>query len=123
MGKAFIITGALAGLLAVLLGAFAAHALRGHLDAALLGTFNTGAQYHMYHALALVMVGVLVHLFPTQRVLRWSGGFFVVGIILFSGSLYLLALTQISLFGPIAPVGGLAFIMGWLALALAAIKF
>ena len=123
MGKAFIVSGALAGFFAVLLGAFAAHGLRGHLDETLLGTFNTGAQYQMYHALVLVMVGVLVHLFPTQRALHWSGGFFVAGIILFSGSLYMLALTQISWFGPITPVGGLAFMMGWLALALAAIKF
>jgi len=123
MGRAFIIIGALAGLLAVMLGAFGAHGLRGHIDETLLGTFNTGAQYQMYHALALLMVGVLLHLLPVQRALRWSGGFFVVGIFLFSGSLYMLALTQISWFGPITPVGGLAFMAGWLSLAYAATKF
>lgn len=123
MSKVFIISGALAGLLAVMLGAFAAHGLREHLDVTLLGIFKTGTQYQMYHALALVMVGVLAHLFPAQRLLRWSGGFFVVGILLFSGSLYMLALTQISWFGPVTPMGGLAFLAGWLSLAFAATKF
>lgn len=123
MSKVFIVTGALTACLAVMLGAFAAHGLREHLDTALLDTFKTGTQYQMYHALALMMVGVLAYLFPAQRLLRWSGGFFMTGIILFSGSLYMLALTNISWFGPITPVGGLAFMMGWLALALAAIKF
>ncbi|MEH6357979.1 MAG: DUF423 domain-containing protein [Pseudomonadales bacterium] len=123
MSKVFIVSGALAGLLAVLLGAFAAHGLREYLDIALLSTFKTGVQYQMYHALALVLIGVLAHQYPGQRLLRWSGILFVTGILLFSGSLYMLALTQISWFGPITPVGGLAFMAGWLALAYAATKF
>ena len=123
MTKIFIVSGALAGLFAVLLGAFAAHALREHLDIALLGSFKTGVQYQMYHALALVLIGVLTRLYPAQRLLRWSGMLFMAGILLFSGSLYMLALTQISWFGPITPLGGLAFMAGWLALAYAATKF
>jgi uncharacterized membrane protein YgdD (TMEM256/DUF423 family) len=123
MTKVFIVSGALAGLLAVLLGAFAAHGLRGHLDIVLLGSFKTGVQYQMYHALALVLIGVLARLYPAQRLLRWSGVLFMTGILLFSGSLYMLALTQISWFGPITPLGGLAFMAGWLALAYAATKF
>lgn len=123
MAKVFIIIGALAGLFAVMLGAFAAHGLRGQVDGSLLAAFNTGAQYQMYHALALLLVGILAHLFPTQRLLRWSGIFFVVGIILFSGSLYALALTQTKWFGPVTPLGGVAFMVGWLLLAFAATKF
>jgi uncharacterized membrane protein YgdD (TMEM256/DUF423 family) len=123
MAKVFIAIGALAGLLAVMLGAFGAHALRGQIDENLLVTFNTGAQYQMYHALALLMVGVLVQLFPGHKLLNWSGLFFVAGMLLFSGSLYALALTEIKWFGPVTPVGGLAFMVGWLLLAFATTKF
>lgn len=123
MAKVFIAIGALAGLLAVMLGAFGAHALRGQVDENLLVAFNTGAQYQMYHALALLMVGVLAKLFPGHKLLNWSGLFFVVGMLLFSGSLYALALTQIKWFGPVTPVGGLAFMVGWLLLAFATTKF
>ena len=106
-----------------MLGAFGAHSLKGQIDGPLLAAFNTAAQYQMYHALALLLVGILLQLFPAQRLLRWSGNFFVIGIILFSGSLYALALTQSAWFGPITPVGGVAFMVGWLLLALAATKF
>jgi len=123
MAKTFIVVGALAGLLAVVLGAFGAHALRGQVDASMLAVFNTGAQYQMYHALALLMVGVLAHLFPAQKLLCWSGSFFIAGILLFSGSLYALALTHIKWFGPVTPIGGTAFMIGWLLLAFAATKF
>jgi len=123
MAKTFIVIGALAGLLAVMLGAFGAHGLRGQIDETLLAAFNTGAQYQMYHALALLMVGILAQLFPAQKLLRWSGSFFIAGMILFSGSLYALALTQIKWFGPVTPVGGVAFMVGWLLLAFAATKF
>jgi len=123
MAKTFIVIGALAGFLAVVLSAFGAHALRSQVDASLLAAFNTGAQYQMYHALALLMVGMLAYLFPAQKLLRWSGGFFIAGMILFSGSLYVLALTHIKWFGPVTPIGGTAFMMGWLLLAFAATKF
>jgi len=123
MAKTCIVVGALAGLMAVVLGAFGAHALRGQIDETQLVAFNTGAQYQMYHALALLMVGMLAYLFPAQKMLRWSGGFFIAGMILFSGSLYALALTQIKWFGPVTPIGGTAFMVGWLLLALAATKF
>lgn len=123
MAKVFIAIGALAGLLAVMLGAFGAHALRGQIDENLLVAFNTGAQYQMYHALALLMVGVLAQLFPGHKLLNWSSLLFVAGMLLFSGSLYALALTQIKWFGPVTPVGGLAFMVGWLLLAFATTKF
>ena len=122
MSKVFVLAGAIAGFLAVALGAFGAHGLRGRLDESLLSAFNTGAQYQMYHALALVAVGLLLQRFPAQRALHWSGGFFLAGILLFSGSLYLLTLTQIGWFGPITPIGGLSFMVGWLLLAVGAVK-
>jgi len=123
MAKVFIGIGALAGLLAVMLGAFGAHGLRGQIDGSLLVAFNTGAQYQMYHALALLMVGILAQLFPGQKLLNWSGLFFVIGMLLFSGSLYALALTGVKAFGPVTPVGGMAFMAGWLLLVCAAFKF
>lgn len=123
MAKIFIVSGALAGMLAVLLGAFAAHGLRKNLSDTLLSTFQTGVQYQMYHALALLLIGILAYQFPEQSLLRWSGVLLMIGILLFSGSLYMLALTKLSWLGPITPLGGLFFIAGWLALAFAAMKF
>lgn len=121
MGGRFLALGAFSGLIAVALGAFAAHALRARLDAALLATFETGARYQMYHALALLAVGLLAERAPT-RLLATSGLLFVAGTILFSGSLYALALTGARGFGAITPFGGVAFLLGWLCLALAALR-
>jgi uncharacterized membrane protein YgdD (TMEM256/DUF423 family) len=121
MGGRFVALGAFSGLIAVALGAFAAHALRARLDAALLVTFETGARYQMYHALALLAVGLLAERSPT-RLLGASGLLFVAGTILFSGSLYALALTGARGFGAITPFGGVAFVLGWLCLGLAALR-
>lgn len=128
MTRIFIIIAALAGLLAVALGAFGAHGLRGQIDATSLAAFNTGVQYQMYHALALLLVTVLmrlfpVRLFPASRLLLWSGAAFIVGIMLFSGSLYGLALTSAGWLGPVTPLGGLSFMLGWLLLGCAALNF
>lgn len=123
MVRIFIVVGALAGLLAVVLGAFAAHGLKGQISTDLLVAFNTGAQYQMYHALALLLVAILLKFYPGHRLLLWSGLLFIVGILFFSGSLYALALTGIKWFGPVTPMGGLCFMLGWLLLACAAIKF
>lgn len=120
--KILFIMGAAAAALAVILGAFGAHALRGKLPEHLINAFTTGVQYQMYHALALLLVGVLVQLYPASHLLKWSGVLFAVGILLFSGSLYALALTQIKLFGPITPLGGVAFILGWLVLLMGLLK-
>lgn len=114
--------GAATAALAVMLGAFGAHALRGKLPEHLVNAFTTGVQYQMYHALALLLVGFLVQLYPASHLLKWSGALFAVGILLFSGSLYALALTQIKLFGPITPLGGVAFILGWLILLVGLLK-
>lgn len=123
MIRVFIIIAGLAGLLAVALGAFAAHGLRGQIDANLLAAFNTGVQYQMYHALALLLVAVLSQQLPGQKLLYGCGYFFIAGMLLFSGSLYGLALTGAKWLGPITPIGGLAFMFGWLLMVCAAFKF
>lgn len=122
MSRFFVLTGAIAGFLGVALGAFGAHGLSGRIAENLVNAFNTGAQYQMYHALALLAVGVLLHQFPERRLLRWSGLFFLMGILLFSGSLYLLAVTELRWFGPVTPLGGLSFMVGWLFLAFSVVR-
>jgi len=101
----------------VLIGAFAAHGLKQMLDSYALGLIETAAKYQMYHAIALLLVGVMASQpqFP-ERWLNWSASLFAIGIILFSGSLYLLALSNVKWFGAVTPLGGLAFILGWLIL-------
>lgn len=104
---------AINGFLAVSLGAFAAHGLRNRLSEQLLDTFQTGVQYHMYHALALLAVGMLMLHYPGQALLRYSAAAFTLGLVLFSGSLYVLSLSGIRWLGAITPLGGLAFLAGW----------
>ena len=119
MDRLFFGLGALSAGLAVALGAFATHGLRSRVSAEALATFETGARYHMYHALALLAVAWACARWPSA----WTsaaGWLFVAGTLLFSGSLYLLAVTGVRALGAITPLGGLAFILGWLALAWAA---
>lgn len=119
--KIILSLAACSAMLSVVLGAFAAHGLKNKLSDTLLGAFQTGVQYQMYHSLALILLVILYRQVP-QPLLFWSAGFMLAGITLFSGSLYLLALTQIKWFGPITPLGGLCFIVGWALLLTAAIK-
>jgi len=120
MDKTFLLLGAVAAFLAVTLGAFGAHGLRARLSPEMMAVFQTGVQYHMYHALALILVaGILGHL--TGWLIRMAGWCFVGGIVLFSGSLYALAMTGVTVLGAITPIGGLLFLIGWACLALAAI--
>ena len=108
--------------LAVALGAFGAHALRDRLAPDLLAIFGTGNQYHFYHALGLLAVGlVAVHL-PESALTRWSGWLMLVGIIIFSGSLYVLSVTGMRWLGAITPIGGLSFLAAWLLLLVAVIR-
>lgn len=116
-----IATGAINGALAVAAGAFGAHGLKAKLAPELLATWQTGAEYHMYHALALVLAGVLMSALPAPNsTLNAAGIALLVGIVLFSGSLYALSLSGVKMLGAITPFGGLAFIAGWLLLAVAA---
>lgn len=121
MRRWFMGSGAVAGFLAVALGAFGAHALRARLAPEALAVFETGVRYQMYHALALVAVGLLVERNPRQA-LRLSGWSFLAGMLLFSGSLYALALSGVRSLGAITPFGGLAFLVGWLALLRAVVE-
>ncbi|WP_019528796.1 DUF423 domain-containing protein [Dasania marina] len=118
MAKIFLIVAALNGLLAVAIGAFGAHALKAKLTPDLMVVYQTAVQYHFYHLLALSVVGLLLLQWPTSRYLQCSGWLFIAGICLFTGSLYILALTGLRWLGAITPLGGLAFIAAWLSMAL-----
>ena len=117
-GRLFVIAGSLLGGLAVLIGAFAAHALSGSLSAERVQTFEIAVRYQMYHSIALILTGVIRHLLDVPAI-RWAGISFFTGILIFSGSLYILVLADIRWLGAITPVGGIAFVMGWLCLAVA----
>ena len=121
MDRTFLLVGALAGVVGVALGAFGAHGLRGRLSPEMLAVFETGVRYHMYHALALLLTAALMGRIE-GRLLVAAGWFFTAGIVLFSGSLYLLAATGITLLGAITPLGGVAFLIGWACLAFAALS-
>ena len=120
MDRVFITIGAFSGFMGVAAGAFGAHALRDRLSAAMLQTFQTGVTYQMYHALALLGVGILLGRFSVDGSpwLTAAGWLFLIGTLLFSGSLYLLALTDTTWLGAITPFGGLAFLVGWTLLAI-----
>jgi len=120
MDRIFFAFGALSGAMAVALGAFGAHGLRGRLAADLLATFETGVRYQMYHALALLAVAWAVTRWAGSNLPIAAGWLFVAGTVLFSFSLYLLALTGQRWLGAITPLGGVAFVAGWICLALAA---
>ncbi|AXP05825.1 MULTISPECIES: DUF423 domain-containing protein [Pseudomonas] len=119
MLRSFLMLAAFFGFTGVALGAFAAHGLKNRLSADYLAIFHTGVTYQLVHTLALLGVALLATHIP-GRIVTWAGVSFVVGILLFSGSLYLLTLTGISKLGIITPFGGVAFLIGWLCLGLAA---
>jgi len=121
MDRTFLVIGALAGVVGVALGAFGAHGLRSRLSPDMLAVFETGVRYHLYHAIALLVTASIVERLQGSRLVIWSGWLFAAGIVLFSGSLYLLAVTGIRTFGAITPIGGVAFLLGWVCLAIAAI--
>jgi uncharacterized membrane protein YgdD (TMEM256/DUF423 family) len=120
MGRSLVVAGAVLGFLGVAAGAFGAHASRGRLDDGRLASFRTGAEYQLWHALATVAAGLVA----TRWTSGWAalaGWLFVAGVVLFSGSLYVLAWTGRRAIGAITPIGGLAFLAGWACLAVGAI--
>lgn len=119
MIRAYLLIAAFFGLTGVALGAFAAHGLKSRLGADYLAVFQTGVHYQLIHALALFGVALLA-LHAPSRLLTVAGGLFSLGVLLFSGSLYLLTLTGMSKLGIITPIGGTAFLAGWICLMLAA---
>jgi len=121
MQRLFIALGALAGCMSVGAGAFAAHSLRARLSAEMLAVFETAARYQMYHALGLLAVAWAAGRWP-GTVTSSAGWLFVAGIVIFSGSLYVMALTGMRWLGAVTPLGGLSFMAGWLCLAWAALR-
>jgi uncharacterized membrane protein YgdD (TMEM256/DUF423 family) len=118
MANAFLLIGSLAGFLGVAAGAFGAHGLRSRLSPDMLAVFETAVRYQMYHVFALLITAVMIGRLGDARLLTIAGWSFITGMVLFSGSLYALALTGISGLGAITPLGGLAFLVGWACLAI-----
>ena len=121
LGKTIIMTASLLLALAVGLGAFGAHGLKSQLSQEMLQTYKTGVDYHFYHALGLLLIGVLAVTMPST-LLKWSAVSLTAGIVLFSGSLYVLSISGIKWLGAITPFGGLCFITGWILLFIAVWK-
>lgn len=120
MGRKFVILAAFFGMIGVGMGAFGAHALGAVLKANGRGaTYETAVQYHLLHTLALLFVSSAIRRWPSNLA-RASGVFFALGIIIFSGSLYILSIFDLPIMGAVAPIGGVAFIIGWLLLGLTA---
>ena len=115
--KLFLVLGGLAGAAGVALGAFGAHALKTRLAPDLLAVWQTAVQYHLWHALALVAIGIVAIHLPASTPLKWAGWLMVAGIVLFSGSLYVLALSGVRWLGAVTPFGGTAWIAAWVLLA------
>lgn len=120
LSRFFIVIGAVLAGLSVVIGAFGAHALSGHLTERGAAIWGTGVQYQMLHSVAMVVIGILLLILNSKKLLQLAGFAFLIGTILFSGSLYLIALMTIKNLGLITPIGGLFFVVGWLLLVGAA---
>jgi uncharacterized membrane protein YgdD (TMEM256/DUF423 family) len=119
MDKTFVFVAAVMGFVGVALGAFGAHGLRGRLSPEMLAVFETGVRYHLYHTLAILGTAALMPRVD-GRAIAAAGWCFTAGIVLFSGSLYALAFSGVTMLGAVTPLGGLAFLAGWACLAVAA---
>jgi uncharacterized membrane protein YgdD (TMEM256/DUF423 family) len=120
--KLFLAAGGFAALAAVALGAFGAHALKTRLSTEMLALWHTGVEYHAYHSLGLLAVGLVAAQLPESTLLKWSGWLMLAGIVLFSGSLYALALSGERWLGAITPIGGTAFLAAWGLFVIAVLK-
>jgi uncharacterized membrane protein YgdD (TMEM256/DUF423 family) len=118
----FLLLGAANAALAVLLGAFGAHSLKAHLAADMLAVYQTGLQYHLFHSLGLIAVGLVAKQIGDSAWLRWSGWLMLTGIVIFSGSLYILSTTSWKWLGAVTPLGGLSFIAAWALFTVAVVK-
>ncbi len=118
----FLILGAANAALVVILGAFGAHGLKARMTPELMTVYQTGVQYHMFHALGLLAVGLTLTQFPESMLLKWSGWLMLAGIVIFSGSLYVLSATGWKWLGAVTPLGGLSFIVSWVLFTVALVK-
>lgn len=117
--RVFTMIGAICAALSVALGAFGAHVLEGMIPSGLLETWGKGVTYQMLHSTGLLIIGILLGKFPSNKLMKWAGWIMFLGIILFSGSLYVLVLTKISSLGMITPFGGVSFVAAWILLCIA----
>jgi uncharacterized membrane protein YgdD (TMEM256/DUF423 family) len=122
VAKFYLVLGSINALLVVLIGAFGAHGLKTRLSIENMAIFQTGVQYHFYHAVGLILVGLIAMQLTSSPYFRWSAWLMVMGIVLFSGSLYALSITNIRWLGAITPIGGTAFILAWIMLAIGIVK-
>lgn len=122
MAKGFFVTAAILAFLAVAGGAFGAHGLKSRVTPDMLDTYQTGIEYQFYHALGLLVVAIMMQVFQPGLMLKLSGYLFVGGIVVFSGSLYALVLTGTKWLGAITPIGGLAFLAGWVCLTIGGLR-
>lgn len=122
VAKKWIGIGAILVMLSVMIGAFGAHMLKPIIGEDKISVYETGVQYHMIHALGIILIGVIAKLFGETKLLVWSARLLFVGIILFSGSLYALSISGLGPLGAITPLGGVSFIAGWICLAVTALK-
>jgi uncharacterized membrane protein YgdD (TMEM256/DUF423 family) len=121
MDRTFFLLGAVLGFLGVAFGAFGAHGLKNRLSPDMLAVFETAVRYQMYHVFALLIVAAAIGHIGSARLLVISGWSFFAGILLFSGSLYALALTGVGMLGAVTPIGGVLFLIGWASLAIFAV--
>ena len=122
MKSAFLLLGALSALTGVGMGAFGAHGLKATLSPEMLTVYQTGVSYQMWHALGLIGIALIRQRVPESKLLSWAGWLMFIGILLFSGSLYLLALLDLKWLGMITPIGGVSFITAWLLIVIFAAK-
>lgn len=120
MQRKFMAWGAILAMLAVGIGAFGAHMLESRISEDYMKVYETGVQYHMIHALGIIVIALIVGQWGETARLRWAGILLIAGTIIFSGSLYVLSITGIKVLGVITPIGGVSFIAGWLCLAIEA---
>lgn len=120
--KIFLLLGSANAMLAVMIGAFGAHALKARLDEGMLKVYHTGVEYHFYHALGLILIGIIAMNIQANIWIKSSGWMMFAGILLFSGSLYLLSILNLRWLGMITPLGGLLFIFAWFSLCIAIFK-
>ncbi len=120
--KLFLLLGSINMMLAVIIGAFGAHGLKSRLTPDMMAAFQTGSEYHFYHALGLILIGIIALYFPVSVWIKLSGWMMLAGIVLFSGSLYALSILNLKWLGIITPLGGMLFIFSWLTLCIAILK-
>lgn len=122
IAKLFLLLGGINAALVVILGAFGAHALKARLSEEMLVVYQTGVHYHLFHALGLLVIGLVATQIPAATYLKWSGWLMLAGIVLFSGSLYILSISGLRWLGAVTPFGGVAFIVAWALFVIAVSK-